>query len=160
MRYKFSIIIGLSILASSSLALAVPRSLPVARDGEVIDSVGSGAIDAILPEIQTEGGITYITGGIGDEELAEINARESDFNTHLLLKAKNGEYMGEVDLRFFDTKGVEVFAVEDVGPYFYVNLPVGKYSVEATSQKGTVKKAKVNASAKLTKGQVHIIFNE
>lgn len=47
---------------------APQAALPKAHDGEIIDSVGSGAIPALPLEVQTENGISYLSGGISDEE--------------------------------------------------------------------------------------------
>lgn len=149
-----------SVEKANNVATPAPSRLPVARDGEIIDSVGSGAIDAVLTVEQTENGISYITGGIGDEELAELNAQEKNYNTRILLKATNGEFMGDVALRVLDKKNNVILSVDAAGPYFFTNLPAGSYIVEAKSSKGTVKTAKITPSSKPSVGKVHIIFNE
>lgn len=136
------------------------KHLPIARDGEIIDSVGSGAIDAVLTVEQTENGISYITGGVGDEELAALNAQEKNYNARLLLKATKGEFMGDVALRILDKKSNVLLSVEGVGPYFFTNLPAGSYTVEAKTSKGTSKNVKIAISSKPSVGKVHIIFNE
>jgi hypothetical protein len=135
--------------------------LPVAKDGEIIDSLGSGAIEAVLPMIKTNNGISYITGGIGDEELEALKTQESNFNAHVLVVSTNGEYMSEVAIRFLDKENVEVLRILDGGPFFYVDLPAGTYTVEAASNIGTIQKAKLVASAKTTASRrVVIRFNE
>jgi len=134
--------------ASAETVMQAQGKLPVARDGEVIDSVGSGAIDPVLAVVETEGGISYITGGVGDEELAAIKEQEANFNTRLLIRAKNGEYMGGVDVRFFDSNNVEILHVENSGPYLYANLPLGVYNVELKSVKNELRKAKIKVLAK------------
>jgi len=134
--------------AFAETVMQAQGKLPIARDGEVIDSVGSGAIDPVLPIVEEEDGISYITGGVGDEELAYLKEQESSFNTRLLIRAKNGEYMSEVDVRFFDSKNAEVLHVENSGPYLYANLPLGVYSVELKSMDGVLKKTKIRVLAK------------
>lgn len=137
-----------------------PRGLPVARDGEIIDSVGSGATEAVLPVAQTAGGIRYISGGIGDEELAEINAQEQNFNTRIVMIATNGEYMGEIPLRILAKDGSEILRLDNVGPYLYANLPDGSYTVEAASDSGALKSAKLTVPAKNPKIKTVIRFDE
>lgn len=139
----------------------VALALPVARDGEVIDSVGGGAIEAILPVVKKDNGISYITGGIGDEETAEMKAQEPNFNVRILISSVAGEYMSEVAIRFLNKENAEVLRVNSVGPFFYVNLPAGTYVVEAASPSGTIQKAKIVAPATPpVAGKVVIRFNE
>lgn len=145
---------------SAMMAAPAVRKLPVARDGEIIDSVGSGATEPVLTSVQTSDGINYITGGVGDEELAVLKAQEDNYNAHLLLTSMNGEYMGDVALNFLDKQGNEVLKVDSAGPLFYVNLPAGTYNVEATSSSGLIQKAKLTAGAKASKGKVVIRFKE
>lgn len=140
---------------------AAPRELPVARNGEIIDSVGGGAIEAILPVVQKNDGISYITGGVGDEEMAEIIAQEPNFNVHVLLSSDQGEYMGDVAVRFLDKKNVEVLRVMGAGPFVYANLPSGSYTVEAASNSGVIQSKKINVSAKPSASRkTVIIFKE
>lgn len=139
--------------------LAAPRSLPVARDGEIIDSVGGGATEAVLPVVQTANRVSYITGGIGDEELAEINAQESNFNARIVMIATNGEYMSEIAVRILSKDG-ELVRLEDVGPYLYANLPDGSYTVEAVSSSGGMKSAKFTVPARKPKVKTVIRFDE
>lgn len=145
---------------SGMMAAPATGRLPVARDGEIIDSVGSGATDPVLTSVQTSDGISYLTGGVGDEELAVLKAQEDNYNAHLLLTSMNGEYMGDVALSFTDKGGNEVLKVDSAGPLFYVNLPAGTYNVEATSNSGLTQKAKLTAGGKASKGKVVIRFKE
>jgi hypothetical protein len=140
--------------------VSVPRALPVARDGEIIDSVGGGATEAVLPVVQKSKDISYITGGIGDEEMAEIDAQAHNFNARILLIAAQGEYMSEVAIRFLDKNNAEILRVDSVGPFFYVNLPNGTYTVEAASTSGAIQKAKLVVPAKNQTAKTVIRFNE
>lgn len=140
--------------------MLAPKSLPVARDGEVIDSVGSGATEAIVPSVQNANGVSYITGGIGDEEVAEIDAQEHNFNTHIVMIATGGEYMGEVNVRILSKSGNEVLHLDNIGPYLYANLPNGAYTVEATSSSGVTESVKFTVPAKNPKVKTVISFNE
>lgn len=138
-----------------------PRSLPVARDGEVIDSVGGGATEAEMPVTQkSANGIVYITGGVGDEEKAELNDLESSYNTRVVMIATNGEYMSEITLRVLDKGGKEILRVENAGPIFLANLPNGAYTLEAAASSGAIKSAKFSVPAKNPKVKTVIRFDE
>lgn len=178
MRNQLFVTTCLSLLIASSVSLAqvtvgkaseaatqdvesMPKRLPLARDGEVIDSVGGGAIEPVLPVVQKNDGISYITGGVGDEELAELIAQESNFNSRILLSSSYGEYLSDVAVRFLDKKNVEVLRVMGAGPFLYVNLPPGSYKVEAASSSGEIQSKKINVSAKPSStGKTVIIFKD
>ncbi len=97
--------------------------------GSMVDSEGSGAIPALPLEVQTQGGITYITGGIGDEEIAQLKASEKEYNLRMLMSAPGGAFVSDVSLHAVDATGKEVLAVDSAGPYFYARLPAGAYTV-------------------------------
>lgn len=155
--FAFACTVFSSPTFAETVMQAQGKLLPIARDGEVIDSVGSGAIDPVLTTIEEDAGVSYITGGIGDEEILYLKGQEDNFNTRILIRAKNGEYMSEVDARFFDRKNNEVLHVESAGPYLYANLPVGTYNVELKSAKGEIRKAKIKVLAK-PNGKSYITF--
>ncbi len=148
--------------ASANVLVApAAKKLPVARNGEIIDSVGSGATEAILPGVQTSNGISYITGGVGDEELAEMNAQAGNFNVRILIAARSGEYMSEVGIRITDKQNAEVLKVDSAGPLFYASLPAGTYTVEAATESGVTQKATITAPAKIpAAGKIVIRFND
>jgi hypothetical protein len=139
-----------------------PRPRPVARPATPIQpfgSEGSGAIPPLPLDIMTNGNATYVTGGIGDEELEMLKARENDFNVHLLMTSTHGEYIGGVMVRVLNEQGQEVLTANDAGPYLYVKLPPGKYTLEGTATQGGIKSVKVNAPASgYTKA--HIVYIE
>jgi hypothetical protein len=107
---------------------------PNANYNDGIESEGSGAIPALPLEVQTAGGITYITGGVGDEEVAQLKATEKEYNLHILMSAPGGAFISDVSLHIADASGKEVLASDGVGPYFYAKLPVGAYTIVLTSE--------------------------
>lgn len=156
---------GMVVDQPKNLADSVPsaslRGLPVARDGEVIDSVGSGATEAEMPVTQkSANGIVYITGGVGDEERDELKELESSYNTRVLMIAAHGEFMSEITLRILDKGGKEILRVESAGPIFLANLPNGAYTVEAAASSGAIKSAKLSVPAKNPKVKTVVRFDE
>lgn len=138
-----------------------PAPAPAAPATPIVPfgSEGSGAIPALPLDIMTNGNVTYVTGGIGDEEMEMLKSRENDFNVHLLLTSTHGEYIGGVMVRVLNEQGQEVLTANDAGPYLYVKLPPGKYTLEGTATQGGIKSVKVNAPASgFTKA--HIVYIE
>lgn len=127
--------------------------------GSLIDSQGGGAIPSLPLATMTSGTIAYITGGVGDEELAELKARKAEFNVHLLMNAVEGNYISDVVVSVHDGKGTEVFKASGAGPYLYFSLPPGKYTLDATSQAGGHQVARFTVPAKGS-ANLHLVFKE
>jgi len=106
---------------------------PYNAPGSMIDSVGDGAIPALPLEVQNSNGISYINGGVGDEEVAELKSKEQDFNVHVLVSAPQGEFISDVTLTVTDSKGQSLLTVNDAGPYFYAQLLPGTYMLQGTA---------------------------
>ena len=130
-------------------------SVPITPFG----SEGSGAIPALPLDIMTNGNVMYVTGGIGDEELEMLKSHDNEFNVHLLLSASSGEYISDVLVRVLNEQGQEVLSVPNAGPYLYVKLPPGKYTLEGTATQGGIKSVKVNAPAS-GYAKAHIVYIE
>lgn len=112
---------------------------PVAPDGEIIQSQGGGAIPALpLQAYKTQSGIQYITGGIGDEELAQLKSVEQYYNVQILIAAISGAYVSGVSVRIKDAAGNEILSVPEAGPYLYTHLAAGSYTMSLTNPLGAV----------------------
>lgn len=79
------------------------------------------------------GAVTYVSGGIGDNERDEIRAREKDFNLRLLFCERDGTYLADIDVRLANAKGETVLDAKSVGPFLLAQLPSGNYTVEVSS---------------------------
>lgn len=113
---------------------------------EVIDSIGGGAIPALPLQPYVAGDIHYVSGGVGDEEMEQLKAIGRDYNVHVMLSSKDGAYVANIGLRVLGAAGQEVLAISGAGPYVYIKLPPGNYTLEAT-RNGETKKAGVKAPA-------------
>lgn len=79
------------------------------------------------------GNITFVTGGIGDEEREAIQAVKKDYNFSVISAGKGGAYSGDTQLIIRDRDGQELVNTP-AGPLFYAQLPAGRYTVEAHSE--------------------------
>lgn len=78
------------------------------------------------------GDLPYVSGGIGEEELAVLRLVRNDYNLHLLFADKAGTYLSGIDASIVDANGKTVLTVKDAGPFLYVRLPAGRYRIEAS----------------------------
>lgn len=101
--------------------------------------IATGAVHAqvALPQPQTLGGVTYLNGGAGDEEVQFIKQSMKDYTLALgftRVGSPRAEYVASVAVTIRNAKGETVFEAPSVGPYLLLKLPAGPYSVAATYQ--------------------------
>jgi hypothetical protein len=112
---RYPLLLLLYIVAKSIAAPAIPSAY---------------AAEFPLPEAREEAGISYITGGIGEEELAALKQVRGDYNFHATSTFADGAFSGSTVLTIADRDGNELLSTE-IGPVFYANLPTGSYIITA-----------------------------
>ena len=81
---------------------------------------------------QTPGGISYVSGGVGDESIDRLNMMVSEFNLKLVFAMKSGEYVSGVNVMINDTKGKTILDTTSEGPWLLTRLPAGNYQIVAS----------------------------
>ena len=81
---------------------------------------------------QKQADVNYLTGGIGDDERALIQAAKPSYNTHITnASVEGGAFVGDTEIIITNKDGAEVLHVM-AGPLLYVQLPAGKFTLTAT----------------------------
>lgn len=98
---------------------------------------------------QTENGITYMCGGVGEEQASYMKQSKGDYDLMLTFATRSGEYLADVDVAIKDAKGKPVFETTCGGPILLVNLPrSGVYRVQAQAEDYSLRKTvKVKAKS-------------
>jgi hypothetical protein len=87
-----------------------------------------------LAPIVSDQGIRYLSGGVGDDERAELDALSNQYNLRLLFaKQGSGEYLSAVRVNILDAHGGTVLSAESRGPLFFTQLPSGDYIVDVST---------------------------
>ena len=100
-------------------ALLVPGAA-VAADGEAV--------------IRGASGLAYVSGGVGDESKARLDAMAGDFNLKLVFAMKSGAYLSNIRVSIADGAGRPLLDATSEGPWFLARLPAGTYRVAASYQ--------------------------
>ena len=77
------------------------------------------------------GAIPYVSGGVGEEALARLKAREQEFNLKLVFTLTEGNYLADVGVSIADGSGKPLVEHVTDGPVFMARLPAGTYAVTA-----------------------------
>jgi energy-converting hydrogenase Eha subunit F len=98
---------------------------------------GDDVVPGPLPPEQTQGQVTYITGGVGQEEAAAMRMQAPRFPLSLeFIKAAkpNAEFLSGVNVTIKDQQGKTVLSTISDGPILLARIPPGRYTVTATAQ--------------------------
>lgn len=78
-------------------------------------------------------GVTYVTGGIGAEEMEEINAYKKQFKLYFVFsEGKAGRLVDDVNISIMNNSNEVLFNLKHAAPRLLLNLPTGKYQVQAS----------------------------
>lgn len=107
-------------------------------------------------QVQHQGEVAFVTGGIGDDERAEIEAMKGDFNFYVQSASKNGAYVEDAHVTITNKAG-EVVLETNAGPLLYACLPTGRYTLKAELGFQTLSQKFTIASKKTA--HVHLGWN-
>ncbi|MDY7568102.1 carboxypeptidase regulatory-like domain-containing protein [Pseudomonas sp. RTC3] len=127
-------------LTPSRVVLAVLLSFsPV-----VLQAANEVPIDmsAVQLEPKEQNGITYLSGGVGQDESQAIQ-QVKGYNLHITFSiGPDNKYLSGVDVVIQTAKGRSIVSLSQVGPIVYVKLPADNYLIIA-SQNGHEKRSTV-----------------
>ena len=99
--------------------------------------------------VQTSGGVSYVSGGVGDSSISKLESLAKDFNLKLVFALQSGNYVSDVKVVIADAKGKTLVDATSAGPWFLVKLPAGSYQIVATFAGKDVKRPITLGTAKL-----------
>jgi hypothetical protein len=90
----------------------------------------AAAVTLAVQAAEPRGDAPYVSGGIGEQEVQQIESQEGAFNVRMVFsEGPKNDYVANVTLRIADNQGHTVLALDDAGPLTNVRLPPGRYSV-------------------------------
>jgi hypothetical protein len=91
--------------------------------------LATAGASAALPD-RGIGGVPFVDGGIGLEDVRLMDAQRSVYALALRTAAlRSGAYLADVHLRITDLAGVVVFERQMQGPWLLIDLPPGRYEI-------------------------------
>jgi len=88
---------------------------------------------------QKQAEVGFVTGGIGDDERAAIQAASKHYNLHVTNTSAVHAFVGESEITILSATGQEMLRVTS-GPLLYAQMPAGKYTLNATRGEQTQSK--------------------
>jgi hypothetical protein len=97
------------------------------------------------------GNADIISGGIGSDARDQLAQQGHDHNLKLVFALSNRDYVSDVEVSIADSRGGSVASATSQGPWMFVKLPPGSYTVKATfNGKAETKKVTVGKSGQKT----------
>jgi hypothetical protein len=119
---------------------AVTPSTAMPQD-QAQDQASSG------PQPQTQGNVTFVSGGAGDEDRDALKAMENQYNLRLLFAVRgSGAFLAGVNVTLTDAQGHVALDTTSDGPIFYAHVPAGRYKLTVSDQ-GQSQSATVSVSS-------------
>jgi len=115
------------------------RSLPL-----VLCLLAAPSVWAQIPQTQYSQGVSYITGGVGEEESSAIVAEAKQWPLLLeLSQLENGRgiWIFGSQIKILNASNAVVFDAKADGPYMLINMTAGDYVIQAAYQGVEQKKA-------------------
>lgn len=97
----------------------------------------SFAAAAAAQQQQMEG-IDYRSGGIGQAEQQAMREARDDYSLGMTFATRQGAYVADVDVMVKNASGDVMLTQQSQGPMLLVDLPAGRYTVEATANGRTL----------------------
>lgn len=89
----------------------------------------------------TADGSPFVEGGIGADETAELEAQRNQYSLWLITAVRvSGAYLAEVQVRITDERGRVLLERKMSGPWLLVNLPIGRYELQASYRGETLRR--------------------
>jgi len=90
------------------------------------------SMSSSLPKLETQSGVTYLSGGIGSSEAQSMKAEAKHYPLSLTFSAgKDNEFLASVPVTIENSAGKKVLDTVSYGPIMLVKLPAGKYTISA-----------------------------
>lgn len=105
-------------LAQHSTSLAIAASGATSSVGATTNAV----------QVQRANGIEYVSGGIGVESRAALQALQPEFALRVVFSTSDGEYFVADTVTVRNDSG-QLLALSSVGPILMLKLPPGDYTV-------------------------------
>ena len=130
----------MTIYKSSAVALAL------AFAGVISLQSAAQAESGMLPDAQTQGNVSFVSGGVGQDEAAAFKQAAVSYPLELMFvqqASPRDEYLSEVKVTVRNSARNVVLDTVSKGPYFLARLPSGTYQIEA-SYGDVIKRQTVN----------------
>lgn len=85
-----------------------------------------------MPQVQQQGGVEFVSGGVGLDESKALQAARSQWPLSLRFTGRDAEFIADVHVQIVDAHGASVLDATARGPYMLVRVRPGRYTVHVS----------------------------
>lgn len=104
----------------------------------------------------SQAGVSWLSGGVGDEAMSEMHKVSAAYNVHLMLTGPHGNYLAGIPFTVSRRSGQVTVSGVTEGPLLYLKLPAGNYQI-AVEIDGAWQTRHIQASASGKTTKVHFV---
>ena len=95
---------------------------------------GGSAFAQGLPAPVERDGLTYLTGGVGEDEVMAFRQAAPKYNLRVTFSSKSGHYLSDIFVTL--SRGDRpVLTVRTDGPFLFARVPAGRYKIVARDER-------------------------
>jgi hypothetical protein len=129
---------------TSEVSMPEPVAAQGAPELPVIDAA------QYVPVTDPESSLVYISGGIGEAEIAYFKTLRDGYSLKLVMADKAAAFVSDATVTISNATGEKIATLSGVGPYLLVKLPAGKYTLTISAGEVEVGQAVTIREGKLT----------
>jgi len=118
-------------MRSAKLGSAISATLVLLVLPELTGARQSQLLDTNIRRGKTAAGFHYMTGGLVSNERRVMERQSASYNLKLIFAAQSRILVSPVLLLIGDNQGRRVDKIMVRGPWFYIQLPSGAYTIVA-----------------------------
>ncbi|WP_207005542.1 carboxypeptidase regulatory-like domain-containing protein [Trinickia mobilis] len=126
----------MAAVAAATLGLTGGVGAQQASDvtgGTTTDNTSAGNVNGGgMPQIQRQGDVSFVSGGVGQDESNALQSAQSQWPLALLFAGPGSDYLADVHVNIVDARSAQVLNATSRGPYMLVRLRPGRYIVQAS----------------------------
>ncbi|WP_284618225.1 carboxypeptidase regulatory-like domain-containing protein [Aquabacterium humicola] len=100
------------------------------------------------PAADQQGAVRSLSGGIGADEARAMKEAAPGYPLALTFSRPDGAFVADISLRVRDAGGRTVYEAKGVGPMVLLDMPAGRYVIEATHPDGRQQQRSVSLDGK------------
>jgi hypothetical protein len=127
-------------LVTASVSAALTLGLAGGAWAQASDTTGGTTTDSSsagndngggMPQIQQQGNVSYVSGGVGSDESKALQHAQSQWPLALRFTGPGSDFLADVHVQIVDAHGADALNATSRGPYMLVKLHPGRYTVHA-----------------------------
>ena len=124
---------------------AIYMALLALGSSAALPSIAADNLAAL--EVKQVGVVSYVSGGVGDDERQQMDRLAADYQLKMVFAGKGSpnEYLSGVKVQITDKDGKTVLDTVTQGPFLLAKMPAGRYAISAESE-GMVKQQTVQVT--------------